>query len=224
MKALRHAVAKDYDRMAEDAESYGHDVELKKILRETDPIPCRQQTYPNWHTHEARHSLRQDIAEGKHKAMKPKELHETRTEYQQFPLDVFRHHIYQEAEREERQKARFDKKKIRAMMLKPRETVMPPEDAKVVLTGGDVPIRYATQQPNLEATLDAEDYLEDLRLEKTAAARKEKAKAKAQQKRQQQQQTQQTTASPSEEKRQQQEERKRRSSNRNNKQQVAEAT
>ena len=39
LKSLRDAIAKDYDRMAADAEAFGHDVELKKILREKDPPP-----------------------------------------------------------------------------------------------------------------------------------------------------------------------------------------
>ena len=44
---LIEAVARDYDRLQLDLEAFGHDVELKKILRQKDPPPPPK--YPNWH-------------------------------------------------------------------------------------------------------------------------------------------------------------------------------
>ena len=58
LKSLRAAVARDYDRMAEDAEAFGHNIALKDILQQQEnpppPLP-----YPNWDTHTAKYLLRQ---------------------------------------------------------------------------------------------------------------------------------------------------------------------
>ena len=176
LKNLREAIAKDYDRMAEDAEAYGHDVELRDILRQRNPP--RLPPYPNWHTHEARHLLQADIATEKHKAMKPKDLYLTQTKYQDFPLDVFRDHIYQEADKMGRQKARFDKKKLRAMLLKPRETVLTAEESKAVREGTPVPARYSTHMPNQLAVKESEEYIQQMKRYQTAESRKAAAKLK----------------------------------------------
>lgn len=50
----------------------------------------------NWYQSPAQQFLKQDIEDGKHKVMKPEELHKSRLEYQVFSLDVFCGHIYQE--------------------------------------------------------------------------------------------------------------------------------
>ena len=52
--------------------------------------------YPFWDTSQARLLLMNDINNGLTTTMKPRELWETRKEYKEFPLDVFRQHIYQE--------------------------------------------------------------------------------------------------------------------------------
>ena len=52
--------------------------------------------YPRWERSEAERLLKIDIDESKHLTMKPKELHQKRKEYQEFPLEVFRDHIYEE--------------------------------------------------------------------------------------------------------------------------------
>ena len=49
--------------------------------------------YPRWDRSEAERLLKD---ENEHQTMKPKELHQKRKEYQEFPLDVFRDHIYEE--------------------------------------------------------------------------------------------------------------------------------
>lgn len=60
--------------------------------------PRRQETirgYPFWDTHKASELLEEDEESGKAKELTPKELWATRKEYQDFPLSVFRKHIYQ---------------------------------------------------------------------------------------------------------------------------------
>ncbi|KAL7428545.1 hypothetical protein ACHAXH_001399 [Discostella pseudostelligera] len=51
--------------------------------------------YPFWNTHRASELLEDDEESGKAKELKPKELWASRKEYQEFPLCVFRKHIYQ---------------------------------------------------------------------------------------------------------------------------------
>lgn len=51
---------------------------------------------PKWAMHRAKKLLEEDIAAKKHLAMNPRQLRETRTEYREFNLNVFRPHIYQQ--------------------------------------------------------------------------------------------------------------------------------
>ncbi len=51
---------------------------------------------PFWHRHLAAKLLVEDVKSGKSKTMKPCKLWESRKEYQDFPLRIFRKHIYQE--------------------------------------------------------------------------------------------------------------------------------
>lgn len=55
-------------------------------------------------------SLRLDMDAGLHNFLGPKELWLTRQEYQQYPLDVFRKHIYQEKRRRKKRHPRKKKK------------------------------------------------------------------------------------------------------------------
>ena len=53
--------------------------------------------YGRWDQAEAKTQLRADVKNNLHKSMKPKDLRQSKIEvYGQFPLDVFRNHIYQE--------------------------------------------------------------------------------------------------------------------------------
>ena len=181
LKNLREAVSKDYDRMAEDAEAYGHDVLLKEMLRKKDPIP--PQPYPNLDTHAAKHLLRQDIQDGKcNKGMIPKNLRLSQPEYQDFPLDVFRDHIYQEREHKAKVKARIERKQLRAMMLKPRDTVLPPEEEKAVCGGAVVSEKYATDTANQQGLQEAYNYQDELKEMNLAIAQKERAAQKRKEK------------------------------------------
>ena len=52
--------------------------------------------YPKWNKHPASDLLHEDEKSGRAKELKPKKLWESRQEYQDFPLSVFRKHVYQE--------------------------------------------------------------------------------------------------------------------------------
>lgn len=52
--------------------------------------------YPFWDTHRASVLLEQDVKDGLDSLYEPSELRALREEYQDFPLEVFRKHIYQE--------------------------------------------------------------------------------------------------------------------------------
>ena len=53
--------------------------------------------YPHWDNHPAKPLLEIDVANNLHKRMFPKDLQKTRSEYQQFPPDVFAKRVYSEA-------------------------------------------------------------------------------------------------------------------------------
>ena len=52
--------------------------------------------YPHWHTHAAKKLLAEDLIFGRNCGLKPKAFQITREEFKEFPLGVFRKHIYQE--------------------------------------------------------------------------------------------------------------------------------
>ena len=155
LKNLRNLIAADYVRSQQDLEAYMHDDLLMKSLGKKNVNP----EYPNWHQHEARHLLRKDIEDGKHKSMKPKELWVTQVEYLDFPLDVFRNHLYTERDKPDSQAARYQKKQLRSMALEPRQTVLTTEEQDTLIEtkddnyGGDVPDRFCTKDL-LKAKMD----------------------------------------------------------------------
>jgi len=51
---------------------------------------------PVWEGSQAQAYLILDVRLGNHKGIKPEAFHQTRQAYQDFPLDVFRNHIYQQ--------------------------------------------------------------------------------------------------------------------------------
>ena len=59
------------------------------------PNSIKSRGYPFWHTHPACELLEKDEMSGKTALMKPQDLWKSKTEYQDFPLTVFRKHIYQ---------------------------------------------------------------------------------------------------------------------------------
>jgi hypothetical protein len=52
--------------------------------------------WPRWPGHPAKHLLRMDIDQEEHTIQTPAELYASRAEYREFPLKVFRDHIYKE--------------------------------------------------------------------------------------------------------------------------------
>jgi hypothetical protein len=72
--------------------------EYQAYLSDMRKLPASDKTsrgYPFWDTHKASELLEEDEESGKAKELKPKELWKSRLEYQDFPLHVFRKHIYQ---------------------------------------------------------------------------------------------------------------------------------
>ena len=116
---LRVSIKKNIERMQFDCICYGKDRALLIELRKDNPpnLP----PYPIWHKHEAKKLLKQDISDGKHIDIKPQELWESRSEYMEFPLKVFRKHIYQELDERASKEYRFEKKKVRAPQPKQTE-------------------------------------------------------------------------------------------------------
>lgn len=106
LHSLRSAINRDRGRMLDDVTAYGNDREKLNNLRSSQPNPK-----PVWHTSDAAKLLKQDIKEGKHETMKPKELHKTRPEYLVFDLGVFCKHIYQELDSVPKREMRFERKK-----------------------------------------------------------------------------------------------------------------
>lgn len=112
MKSLIEKVQSEKEWAAIDDNDLSHDRKIKPRANVTG------RGYPFWHTHKAKKLLAKDVKSGKFicinqlfsiaefeliliwigKAyeMKPKELWNTKKEYTDFPLDVFRNHIHQE--------------------------------------------------------------------------------------------------------------------------------
>jgi hypothetical protein len=67
--------------------------------------------YDFWDGHDAQRLLAADVKEGRTAWMKPTQLHQSWDEYKEFPLAVFRSHIYQE-EQQKRETAYWQKKEM----------------------------------------------------------------------------------------------------------------
>jgi hypothetical protein len=98
LRNARKQVKEGINRAASDCIAFDHDV----FLYPKNSTNQRGET--RWCGSTAETLLRQDIQVGKHDTMKPMELHKTREEYEKFPLDVFRGHIYQEVKRNKSKK------------------------------------------------------------------------------------------------------------------------
>lgn len=105
LRTLRNAVQRDRTRMQKDCIAYGHDLAIVRSLRDNSKTP--------WHRSAAAPLLKQDVKDGKHKEQKPKDLHKSRPEYEEFDLPAFRKHIYQEKDAEPKRAVRFERKKKR---------------------------------------------------------------------------------------------------------------
>lgn len=90
LRRLQKHISDAKVRAAEDEDGFKND-RLKFPVQEHD-----HRGFLRWEGSAAQSWMKIDIAAGRHKLVKPKELYNERQAYQQFPLDVFREHIYQE--------------------------------------------------------------------------------------------------------------------------------
>ena len=104
LRSLRTQIKEQYERADADFRAFVHD---RQIFPEPEFDYIRG--YPHWNKSRAKKLLIRDIDIGKHKRVRPIKLYYTRPEYQEFPLKVFRDHIYQEV----RKKKKRSKKKTK---------------------------------------------------------------------------------------------------------------
>lgn len=83
----RFAILKNQARAEADLAGYLKDMKIHKLAKDTEG---------EWHGSGAEKLLKEDVRNDLHKKKKPKDLRETRDEYKEFKLKVFRGHIYQE--------------------------------------------------------------------------------------------------------------------------------
>lgn len=101
---LRAAIARDKSRMMVDVSNYSHDLAIVKSTRQPgNKTP--------WHRTECPKLLKQDVNEGQHLKLTPVQFHQSRDEYKDFNLSVFRKHIYQEVDSRPKRDFRWEKKK-----------------------------------------------------------------------------------------------------------------
>jgi hypothetical protein len=94
LRGARQQVARLQNRAASDSAAFAHDQQIYPNAAKN------HRGEPRWEGSKAERLLRQDMDEGKHKAMKPQLLYNARKEYyEHYPLKVFREHIYQEEKR-----------------------------------------------------------------------------------------------------------------------------
>jgi hypothetical protein len=94
LRATRKKVKQLLQQAASDSDALDHDMIL---------YPERVTNYwgePRWDGSKAQNLLCDDIAEKKHEAITPFTFFNQHIEYQDFLLDVFRGHIYQEERRQ----------------------------------------------------------------------------------------------------------------------------
>lgn len=90
LRSLRRIVMEQRKRVKEDASVFANT--RKKHPKATLDVRGK----PQWKGSAMEAHLKEDIDEGKHKEMKPKELHESKAEYKVYDLEVFRKRIHQE--------------------------------------------------------------------------------------------------------------------------------
>ncbi|KAL3922635.1 MAG: hypothetical protein SGILL_002105 [Bacillariaceae sp.] len=93
LKNLKESIAKDKDATEFDEAAYLHD--LKLFPRSEMSV----RGYKRWDRSAAQKLLRKDVKLKRYLVpvkLKPQEFQKTRPEYLEFPLEIFRKHIYQE--------------------------------------------------------------------------------------------------------------------------------
>ena len=89
LRAAKKYVTAEEDRASAD----------KALFLQHKQLPKSPAIGKEWNKSQAQKFLREDIDSKKNDQMTPKELYNTRKEYQDFSLEVFRKHIYSEVER-----------------------------------------------------------------------------------------------------------------------------
>jgi hypothetical protein len=94
LRGARQQIASKNNRASSDSAALAHD---RKIYPKA---ASNHRGEPRWEGSEAERLLRKDMDEGKHNQMRPELLYYTRKDYHEnYPLKVFREHIYQEERR-----------------------------------------------------------------------------------------------------------------------------
>jgi hypothetical protein len=91
LRGLRQQITASNTAVASDEAAHAHDRALR-------PAPSHNyRGEPRWEGSEAQRLLKEDVASGKHRAMKPTLFYNSRVEYtQHYTLKTIREHIYQE--------------------------------------------------------------------------------------------------------------------------------
>jgi len=92
LRTLRKSVGKDQERALSDNQAFVQ-------YRLNHPVVAANdgsRKYPRWNGSDAERMLKEDIESGALVSMRPRELRLSRSEYQKWPLQVFRGHIHQE--------------------------------------------------------------------------------------------------------------------------------
>jgi hypothetical protein len=87
---LKKRIKKDQGRADDDLAGYLNDMTIHTLAKDIEG---------EWHGSKAEKLLREDVENLLHETMRPKYLRLSREEYEQFDLDTFRGHIYQETRR-----------------------------------------------------------------------------------------------------------------------------
>ena len=89
-KRMKDLTSKRKERIRNEEAAFNRD------MLKLPPKNTTARGYPFWNNHPASDLLKEDETNGTAKQMKPEDLWKSRLEYQDFPLLVFRKHIYQE--------------------------------------------------------------------------------------------------------------------------------
>jgi hypothetical protein len=89
-KNLLESIKKDQAKADSDSAALAHDFRLRP------PVAYTSKGYPRWDGSNAQRFLKEDFNAGKVEKFTTMELRQSRPEYQDFPLKVFRDHIHQE--------------------------------------------------------------------------------------------------------------------------------
>lgn len=178
LSSLRDKVEKRQGRATKDAARLAHD----RLIFPAPTVDTKGDVM--WQESAAQKLLQKDIADGKHKTMKPKVLYETKASYyENYELDVFRRRIYQElkaikhikylTEKRAEKAAKEEEKVAKKVAAVKKAAAKKAADAK---TAADKKVAAADKKAKADANKKA---AADEKKAKKAAADEKKAKAAA---------------------------------------------